>query len=230
MDEEKEKNEGKRQVAIPGEIIKTGKEYLPGDGARRDGENIVACRFGLQDEYGRFLRVIPLSGPYIPRKGNLVIGKVADISFNGWIIDVGSPYTSFLMLNEYPKYIESDDLESYLAIGDLVLCKIHRTKRKGMDLTMKERGLGKIEDGMITTINSNKVPRVIGKEGSMVKLIKDSTQCDITVGQNGVIWIKGSSVEHELYARGAINFVVERSYLSGLTEEVKKYLEQNKIE
>ena len=180
----------KRSVAIPGEVIKTGKDYLPGDGTRREGDNIVASRFGLQDEYNRFIRVIPLSGVYIPRRGNLVIGKVLDITFNGWIIDVGGPYSAFLMLNEYPKYIESDDLDSYIAIGDLVLCKILRTKRKGLDLTMKSRGLGKIDDGMIVQINSNKVPRVIGKEGSMINLIKDSTKCDITVGQNGIVWIK----------------------------------------
>jgi exosome complex component RRP4 len=218
----------KRSVAIPGEIIKTGKDYLPGDGARREGDNIVASRFGLADEYGRFIRVIPLSGVYIPRRGNLVIGKVIDISFNGWIIDIGGPYSSFLMINEYPKYIESDDLDSYIAIGDLVLCKILRTKRKGVDLTMKSRGLGKIDDGMIVQINSNKVPRVIGKEGSMINLIKDHTKCDITVGQNGIIWIKGNSVEEELRAKSVINFVVEKSYIQGLTDAVKKYLENGK--
>ncbi len=220
--------EKKRSIAIPGEIIKTGKEFLPGDGTRREGDNIVASRFGLQDEYNRFIRVIPLSGVYIPRRGNLVVGKVVDITFNGWIIDIGGPYSSFLMINEYPKYIESDDLDSYIAIGDLVLCKIVRTKRKGVDLTMKSRGLGKIEDGMIIQINSNKVPRVIGKEGSMINLIKDATKCDITVGQNGVIWIKGASVDEELFAKKAIMFVVERSYLQGLTESVKTFLDEHK--
>lgn len=220
----------KRAVAIPGEIIKTGKDYLPGDGTMRVGDSIVASRFGLADEYNRFIRVIPLSGVYIPRRGNLVIGRVVDITFNGWIIDVGGPYSSFLMLNEYPKYIESDDLDSYIAIGDLVLCKILRTKRKGLDLTMKSRGLGKIDDGMIVQINSNKVPRVIGKEGSMINLIKENTNCDITVGQNGVIWIKGAGVAEELRAKKVINFIVEKSYVSGLTEEVKKYLSENKGE
>ena len=220
--------EKKRSIAIPGEIIKTGKEYLPGDGTRREGDNIIASRFGLQDEYNRFIRVIPLSGVYIPRRGNLVIGKVIDITFNGWIIDIGGPYSSFLMINEYPKYIESDDLDSYIAIGDLVLCKIVRTKRKGVDLTMKSRGLGKIDDGMIIQINSNKVPRVIGKEGSMINLIKEATKCDITVGQNGIVWIKGSSVDEELFAKKAILFVVERSYLQGLTESIKVFLDENK--
>src|SRR3989344_3952067 len=226
--ENTETEEKKRFIAIPGEIIKTGKEYLPGNGTRREGDNIVASRFGLQDEYGRFLRVIPLSGVYIPRKGNLVIGKVTDITFNGWLIDIGGPYSSFMMVNEYPRYIESDDLDSYIAIGDLVLCKVFRVKRKGVDLTMKSQGLGKIEDGMITHVNSNKVPRVIGKEGSMINLIKNATGCDITVGQNGFIWIRGNSVEDELRAKKAILFVVDRSYVYGLTDAVKKFLEENK--
>ena len=77
-------------------------------------------------------------------------------------------------------------------------------------------------------INSNKVPRVIGKEGSMIGIIKDETKCEITVGQNGIIWIQGKTVEDELFAKKAILHIVEKSFVEGLTEEVKKWFEKNK--
>ena len=54
-----------REIVIPGEIIKKGEEFLPGDGTRREGENIVASRYGLKDEQERLIKVIPLSGVYI---------------------------------------------------------------------------------------------------------------------------------------------------------------------
>ena len=88
--------------------------------------------------------------------------------------------------------------------------------------------MGKIEEGLIVKINPNKVPRIIGKEGSMVKLIKENTNCNITVGQNGLIWIKGDKVEDELFSKEAILFVAEKSSISGLTEEVKKWFEKRK--
>lgn len=77
-------------------------------------------------------------------------------------------------------------------------------------------------------VNSNKVPRVIGKEGSMINLIKKETGCNITVGQNGLIWIKGDRIEDELFVKKAINFVTEKSFTHGLTEEMQKWFDKNK--
>ena len=115
-------------------------------------------------------------------------------------------------------------------IGDMITAKVWSVKRKGIDLTIKSRGLGKLEGGMIIKINSNKVPRVIGKAGSMINLIKEATGCDITVGQNGIIWIRGSKVEDELFAEKAIRFVTEKSFIEGLTEKTKEWIEEQKQE
>ena len=37
----------KRKVVVPGEVIATGEDYLPGDGTKRRGEDVIAIRFGL---------------------------------------------------------------------------------------------------------------------------------------------------------------------------------------
>lgn len=216
--------EKEREIVIPGEIIKEGEDFLPGEGTRREGKDIVASRFGLKDEQNRLVRVIPLSGVYIPRRGNLVIGSVVDITFNGWLIDIDAPYSSFLPLAECPRFFKKDDLSEYFAIGDFIACKVDSVKRKGVDLTIMSKGLGRLEDGMIIQINSNKVPRVIGKEGSMISLIKSYTGCNISVGQNGLIWINGNTVDDELFAKEAILFVTEKSFIDGLTEKQKSGL------
>jgi exosome complex component RRP4 len=117
-----------------------------------------------------------------------------------------------------------------MGIGDMVVAKIWGINKRGIDLSLKSRGLGKIEEGIIININPNKVPRVIGKEGSMISLIKEETGCQITVGQNGIIWIKGDDVGKEIKAKEAINFIVEKSFVPGLTEEIKKFFEERKGE
>jgi len=218
--------EKEREIVIPGEIIKEGDDYLPGEGTRREGKNIVASRFGLKDEQNRLVKIIPLSGVYIPRRGNLVIATVVDISFNGWMMDINAPYSSFLPVTECPRFFKKDDLAEYFGIGDLIACKVDSVKRKGVDLTIMPRGLGKLEDGMIIQVNSNKVPRVIGKEGSMISMIKEATGCDITIGQNGLVWIKGNSVDDELFAKETIMFVTEKSFVDGLTEKTERFLEE----
>ena len=42
-----------------------------------------------------------------------------------------------------------------------------------------------------------------------------------------LIWIKGDKIEDELFAKKAVLFVVERSFVSGLTDEVTKWFEEN---
>jgi len=210
----------KREIAIPGEKIVSGKEYLPGDGTRREGDDIISNKFGLSDVSGRLVKVIPLSGTYLPRVGNIVIGIVSDVTFNGWLMDLKAPYSSFLSLSECPMFIKGD-LKEYYDIGDVLSCKVTSVKQKGIDLTIKGRGLGKLGKGIIIQINSNKVPRVIGREGSMIKLIKEETNCNIIVGQNGIVWISGNTIESELKAKEAILFVVNKSFIEGLTDKVQ---------
>ncbi|MEK6847530.1 MAG: exosome complex RNA-binding protein Rrp4 [Nanoarchaeota archaeon] len=217
-----------RKIVIPGEVIASGEDWLPGEGTEKRDSDIVAIRYGLAEESGGLVRVIALSGTYQPRRGNVVIGKVENITFNGWMIDINSPIGAFLPLAEVPRYVNKEDMSEVLDIGDMVVAKIMGVNGRGIDLTIKSRGLGRVDEGMIIKINSNKVPRVIGKEGSMIGLIKDRTGCDITVGQNGLIWIQGDKIEDELLVKKSIIFITEKSFTHGLTEEVQKWFDKNK--
>ena len=131
-------------------------------------------------------------------------------------------------LSEVPRYVNKEGMSEVFDIGDMMVAKIFGVNGRGIDLTIKSRGLGKIEDGIIIKINSNKVPRVIGKEGSMINIIKNETGCEVTVGQNGLIWIKGDRIEDELFVKKAITFVTDKSFTSGLTEEIQKWFEKEK--
>ena len=219
-----------RKVVIPGEVIISGEESLPGEGTEKRGADIVAIRYGLAEESAGLVKVIALSGIYQPRRGNVVIGKVENITFNGWVVDINSPIGAFLPLSEVPRYVNKEDMSEVFDIGDMFVAKILGVNGRGIDLTIKMRGLGKIEEGMIIKVNSNKVPRIIGKEGSMINIIKNETGCEITVGQNGLIWIKGDKIENELFVKKAIMFVTEKSFTSGLTEEVQKWFDKHKKE
>ena len=215
-----------RKIVIPGEVVEKGNDFLPGEGTEKRGEEIVALRYGLAEESNRLVKVIPLSGVYNPRRGNVVIGKVEMLTFNGWVINIGTAENAFLSLTEVPRFVNKDGLDEIMDIGDMTVVKIVGINKRGVDATIKSRGLGRIDEGIIVSVNPNKVPRIIGKEGSMINLIKDETKCNITVGQNGLVWIKGDKIEDELYAKKAILFVTEKSFTSGLTEEVQKWFKE----
>lgn len=217
----------KRRIVVPGEIIVSGEDYLPGEGARREGENVLASKFGLAEEVGRVVKVISLTGAFIPRRNNVIIGRVTNIVFNGWIIDIDYASSGFLPIDESPRFINKNEMSQFLAIGDVISAKIWSVNQRGIDLSLKGKGLGKLEGGFIFRINPNRVPRVIGREGSMINLIKEKTGCQITVGQNGWIWVKGDSSDSELKARRAIEFVTEKVYVDGLTEKMEEWFNDN---
>jgi len=150
-----------RKIIIPGEVIVKGDDFLPGEGTEKTDKGIIALRFGLAEESNKLVKVIPLSGVYQPRRGNVVIGQVANITMNGWFVDINCSDNAFLSLNEVPRYVDKDGMEDVMDIGDMIIAKIWNINKRGIDLSIKSRGLGKIDEGIIVSVNSNKVPRVI---------------------------------------------------------------------
>jgi exosome complex component RRP4 len=217
-----------KEIVVPGESLARGMDSFPGSGAYRDGEDIIACRVGLTYLDGRTIKVIPLSGVYMPKEGDTIICRVVDIAFNGWRMDTNSAYSALLSLKDATSdYIaKGDDLSQYYKLGDYVVCKITTvTSQKLVNISMREPGLKKLSGGIVFKVNTNKVPRIIGKKGSMVSMIKNATDCRIIVGQNGVVWLQGE-VQNEIIAIDTIKKIEAESHLPGLTSRIKEYLEQ----
>jgi exosome complex component RRP4 len=222
-----------KQVVIPGDVLAEGMDFLPGKGAYREGDHILSSRLGLLNVSGRILNVIPLSGRYVPRRDDVVIGYVKDMSYSSWFVDVGYAYEASLSMKDATAdFIErGSSLSDYFAVGEIILTRVSNVTKEGnIDLSMKGPGLRKLSGGKILEITSSKIPRVVGKQGSMISLIKDKTGCSIFAGQNGRIWIRGPSPEAEKLASDAILLINEKAHTSGLTEKVGAFLEQHALE
>jgi len=217
-----------RTIVVPGEVVATGEDFLAGEGARREGNEVIASRYGLSEKVGRVVKIIPFSGAFIPRRNNVIVGIVSDIVHSGWIVDIDYAQNGFLPLMESPRFVNKNEMDQFLAIGDVVAAKIWNVSPKGIDLAMKGKGLGKLEGGFTFRVNPSRVPRIIGREGSMINLIKDNTGCNVTIGQNGWIWVRGNDIDAELKARKAIEFIAEKVLVSGLTEKVERWFSENK--
>ena len=218
-----------KQVVVPGEELATGIDFLPGNGTYRDKETIISTRLGLVNIDGRAIKIIPLSGKYAPKPNDTIVCQVIDVTLNGWRLETNSPYQAMLSMKEATsQFIERGaDLTQFYDIGDYIVCNIvNVTSQKLVDVSMKGPGLRKLKGGRMIEVASNKVPRIIGKQGSMVSMIKDATGCGISVGQNGLVWIDGTP-EGELLAIMAIRKIEEESHLSGLTDKIKEFLEKN---
>ena len=229
-----EKNDEKsikpnREIVVPGDILDIG-EFRPGIGTYKEGSVIYSAQLGVKSVRSNYINVVPLSGRYIPRPGDMVIGKIIDTGPTNWLIDIKSPYPAPLHVNEVPWRVDFGDTTRYMEVGDIVLVKIHSVDEvKRIKVSMKGPGLKKLNGGQVVSISASKVPRVIGKNGSMISSIKKHTKCKMFVGQNGRIWIYGSLNEIQL-ATQVIKKIEREAHRVGLTEAIQQYLiEQRKI-
>ena len=217
----------KRRYVIPGDVIATG-PLRPENNVYQDGDRIIATSVGISEIYENTVRVIPLTGTYVPKTNDLVIGKVVGTSPLSWEFDMNSPFIGFLPAQDVfgRDYSPTkDELRQRLDIGDLVAARIANFDRsRDPLLTVQDRDLGKIESGELVEISPSKVPRLIGKRGSMIQTIEMATKAMITIGQNGWIVISCEDPDGLLKAIEAVKMVDTLAHTPNLTERVKSML------
>jgi exosome complex component RRP4 len=215
-----------RKQVIPGDVIAKG-NLRYGPYIEKRGDEYVALRVGLAEVGRDGVKLNPLTGPYLPRSEDEVIGKVVDINGFGWVIDINSCFDGFLPASfvfgrEFSP--ATHDLASKFKVGDIIGCRIESFERsRDPQLSIRGHGYGRIDSGEIIKMSPTKVPRLIGRRGAMINLISEKTGCDIRVGQNGVIVVNGTP-EGIVKAAKAIKMVDEEAHAADLMTRVDAYL------
>ncbi len=214
-----------RQVVLPGDLIDERKGRKLGNGVYEENDKAFSKFLGVPRTNENEINVIPLSGIYLPKFGDRVIGIIDSVEVSGWFIDMNSPYSAFLPVSEgVDEFVDlqRSELSRYYDVGDIIFCKLSRvTKNKTVQASMRDFESRKLRSGVLIKVTPTKIPRIIGKEGSMIMMIKDKTKCEIIAGQNGFVWIRGEDKDKAIEA---ILTIEKESHMSGLTEKIEKML------
>ncbi len=201
----------------------TRKIVLPGDflgdlGTRKTGKNIYvsggkaySTKVGLLEEKPDYVSVIPLKGAYVPNTGDLVIGFVQSEVFGGYVVDINTPVMTFI-----PK----DQVRFDLRKGQILFAKItHVDELNEADINLV-RVLPR--DGVVITVDPVKTPRLLGKNNSMLELLRKTTE-QIFIGRNGRVFLRGEDLETAIEV---IRFISEHSHKPNLTEKVSEMIDK----
>jgi exosome complex component RRP4 len=212
-----------RVLVLPGEEIQ-GRGLKPGPGTFRVGGKVYASLLGLVSERPPFVQVIPLSGRYIPKAGDVVVGTVTDVQTTFWLLDIGAPRWAPLHVTGTPWKVEIGEADRYLGVGDSVVVQVENLEATGrIGVTMQGEGLGKLEGGTIVRISPARIPRVVGRGGSMIQTITRQTGAHVAIGQNGRIWVDGTP-EAIRRVTDVLRMIEANGQRSGLTSRVESYL------
>ncbi len=196
-----------KKVVIPGEKIADGKLRIPNTFV--EGDATYALVVGMLDENGRY---IPLESRYIPKHGDTVVGVVTDVRHAGYEVDLNLPLSGF---------IPSKNTRIRLEFGDFVICRIKSISESGSaDLADVRR----LPRGKVVDFPTAKIPRLIGRQSSMVNLLKEHSGGDVVVGINGYVWMSERCNLPMLMA--AIDYIRKHAHRSGLTDAVAALLKK----
>ena len=216
-----------RKIVLPSQVLGDTKSNRAGRGTFIEDGRIISGKLGILNANSNYINVIPLKGRYEPTVDDFVIGVVEEALSAGWLVDINAPSPAFLHVNEVPWDIEFGDTERYLNRGDCIMAKVSQIdESKKFQITLKDRNLYKIKGGHIIEVEPSRVPRIIGKKGSMIALIKKYIRCRIFVGQNGKIWVDGDteSIERVLQT---IYKIESEAITFGLTNRIEELLKKD---
>lgn len=220
-----------KKVVVPGEVLRD-KKLRPGDKVIKTMKGLVATTYGILSIERNRATVIPYKEIYRPRMDDLVVGAIVGYGNSGWFVDIGSYTKAFLHVSEVinEKFDSRyDELSNYLRIGDIILAKVTDVARLGyFQITIRDKGLGKITDAFFIKVNPVKLRRIIGRRGSMITLIKKNIGGEITLAKNGVIVFKGDYNAY-IKLKEIIKLISEKTFASGLTSKVSEILTNDKI-
>ena len=238
--EDFEEEEDTREVVVPGEVLTEDvTNFLPGRGTilNKERNKIISLNIGLKQIKKNYVNVIPLRGFYTPRPGDKVIALVVDKNPVKYKCDINAKDFGQLKPKNTIKKgrtrgfrgggasVREEASTEKFEIGDILVVKVLSADRLNTpELTTVGKYLGKKTGGIVITIDPPKIPRVIGRNGSMITMLKNLTNCNIFVTQNGRIWLKGVDIAHERLLIESIHKIASEAHTVGLTDRMQEYI------
>jgi exosome complex component RRP4 len=199
-----------REIVLPGDMI-SEKPARIFNAFVQNGRTYSKV-LGIFDDSAN--EIIPLEGSWNPRVDDSVVGIVTEARGKVFIVDLSYFGRALIIPGKYDKF----EFEP----GTMVSAIIKDMEGKNTIILTEPKVL---EGGTILSIKPKKIPRVIGKKSTMVRQIAEYTGTHIVVGMNGLIWLKGGNIT---LATEVLLKIEREAHLSGLTDAIKLYLEEQK--
>lgn len=200
-----------KRIVTPGELITDKNKKVGGNVFIKDN-CIYSSVLGILNESEDYVSIVPLNGPYVPEVNDAIVCIVKNVTSNGYVIDINAHNDCF-----FPKSLITKELR----IGQMLFARVKGVD--GSDITDLDN-INILPVGNIIEAPSVKVPRIIGKNDSMLNVLKKYTLSNILVGRNGWIWSVSKNIN---LLEKAINMIILNSQKSNLTNTIEEYLKNN---
>ncbi len=196
-----------RRIVLPGDMVAEDRVRMENT-YFRDGKTFASVLGILDDERGS---VISLEGAWKPKSGSEVVGIIRSVDRKTCSIELNHSAPGILIPDRNSRYSPK--------VGDVVESIIARVERRNVPIMERARPVA--DGARVIHVKPSKIPRILGKNNSMLRQIEEVTGARISVGVNGIIAISGDNTDDAIYA---IRLIEENAHTSGLTDRVRDVL------
>lgn len=201
-----------KKIVTPGELVTEDRKKLGQHVYIRAGKIYSDC-LGIAKIEGDIATVVALHGRYTPEIGDLVLGVIVGEQFAGFQTDINHYCNAFIRRVEFGS-------NEQIKRGTIVSAKVMNVDEVNQ---VELADVRVFYGGELAYVSPVKVPRIIGKNGSMLEVLKRGTGCGIVVGRNGYVWIKGDNAE---LAKEAIKKIEREAHMDNLTDKMNAHLSE----
>ncbi|RCN36859.1 hypothetical protein ANCCAN_17249 [Ancylostoma caninum] len=179
-------------IVYCGKILSTNRDVLSGPGTRITRSILMATVSGLKKQFDKFHVVEPCKSKYVPKTGDVVVGRVVRIQRALWKLDMNHRLSANFRLEnmnlpsgELRRKDSEDELSmgESLNVGDLAVAELQKIGLRGdVELHCRDLGHGKLGQGILLKVWPN-----------LVKLQKPHVHelfgVSVIIAPNGFVWI-----------------------------------------
>ncbi|KAJ3208989.1 exosome non-catalytic core subunit rrp4 [Entophlyctis luteolus] len=181
-----------RHLITPGETVTSDSAFMRGHGTYNDGENLVGTVVGTAERINKLISVKPFRTRYSGEIGDVVVGRISEISQKRWKVDIGARQDAALLLAA----VNLPGGELLLSEGDLISAEIQAFFHDGgSSLHTRSLKYGKLRTGSFITVPSFLIKRA--KSHFLLFTLPQGIIVNVVLGMNGFIYVsKGSGVQN----------------------------------
>lgn len=199
-----------KEIVVPGELVTEERKKLGAHVYVRDGKVYADC-LGLVDPSRDYAAVVPLEGAYVPHQDDIVVGVVVSETFGSYSIDIDTSHPAVI-----PKSTMRE--RDGFAMESIISARILNVSETGV---AELAGARAFFGGGLISVSAVKVPRIIGRNGSMLEVLKRGTGCTIMVGRNGRVWAKDGNTALLIKA---LEKIQREAHTENLTQNMTEFL------
>mmetsp|Transcript_14079 Transcript_14079/g.56648 ORF Transcript_14079/g.56648 Transcript_14079/m.56648 type:complete len:305 (-) Transcript_14079:1294-2208(-) len=195
-----------QMCVVAGDQIHVEPGFVRGHGTLAESGLLIATVGGVVDRVNKLVSVRPLVSRYTPEIGDVVIGRVVEVSQNRWKLDVDARQEAVLMLSAMNlpggvqrrrTYEDELNMRSLIKEGDLISAEVQELKQDGgIALHTRSMKYGRLSEGQLVRVKS----ALIKRQKKRFQILP----CEIHAifGNNGYIWLSEEEPRKELEEPG----------------------------